>query len=68
MDRLTKIQDHKIKCSCCGKEQLVKDMKFAGVQEGCMGMAYSLALYNCDCRSTQCVKIERGDNNENTKK
>ena len=59
MERLEEIQNETVKCSCCGKEQMVKDMKYKGIQEGIAGMTYSLALYNCQCRSTQCIKISR---------
>lgn len=60
MDRLIKIQDHKVKCSCCGKEQLVKDMKYKGIQEDWTKDAtHDLALYNCTCKSTQCIKIPK---------
>jgi hypothetical protein len=59
MDCLHAIQDKTIKCCKCGKEQKLSDMKFRGIQFGTDSMDYDLALYNCECRGTNSIKINK---------
>lgn len=60
MDRITQeILNSVKKCSCCGKVQKVKDMKFHGIQNGTDKMAFDLALFNCVYKSTQCIQIPK---------
>lgn len=58
--RITKeVLEQTVTCSKCGKVQKAKDMRFKGIEDGFGKMDFDLALFNCECRSTQSVRIPR---------